>query len=185
MKTFTGKECLSCGLDLDRWLSLWHVRTNEWDRNRSACLFIKGDNSALCSCFRTQRAHCAALHFYALSSRGQCANKASNSSNKLLIEAKAACKSDVCSGSFFSRSSSTFCIFVKLCRCPSLRHRVVYLTSHRGCLCFNFPKCRGSPVSHFSLTFLPIGEMQPSQLSLFSLPRLSVPVLSLLWLLLI
>lgn len=128
----------------------------------------------LCSCFCTQRAHCAALHFYALSSRGQCANKASNSSNKLLIEAKAACKSDVCSGSCFPAHHLLSDRFVKRCCCPSLWHRVVYLTSHCGCLCFNFPKCRSSPVSHFSFTFLPFWETQAkSTFFVFTAPLIS------------
>lgn len=34
-------ECLSAGLGVDRWLSLWRVHTNEWNRNRSACLLSR------------------------------------------------------------------------------------------------------------------------------------------------
>lgn len=69
-----------------------------------------------------------------------CTNKASNGNDKLLTGTIAASKSDVWSVLFFFFPAHRLLSpdrFVKLCCCLS-GTGVVYLTSHCGCLCFNF-----------------------------------------------
>lgn len=125
-----------------RWLSLWHVHTNEWDRNRSACLLSREiiQRSSLVS---MHKGHTVQLCIFMLYRAGaSCTNKASNGNDKLLTGTIAASKSDVWSVLFFfffSCSSSTFAR--QICQTVLLSLSgtgVVYLTSHCGCLCFNF-----------------------------------------------
>lgn len=118
MKTFTGKECLSCSLGVERWLSLWHVHTNEWVRNRSACLLSREiiQHSALVS---VHKGHTVQLCIFMLYWAGASAQTkpviaAINRSLRQLLHVNQ--MSGLC---HFFRSSSTFTR--QIC-CPSLWH---------------------------------------------------------------
>lgn len=113
---------LKSGPGADRWVSLWHVHTNECARNRSACLLSREiiQPSALVS---MHKEHAVQLCIFLLyRAGGWCVNKASNGFSKLPLWTTAV-----------SKSVLIFSAHRQICKV-----RAVVFLWHWGCL-FNVP----------------------------------------------